>query len=290
MSKLDSHILKFFRPLLLFTLFLLSLSCLEKGTEKKKRPSEKQKEETKTTEKVSLPKPADLVKVAFEPNPVEPNKALTIRVKIEKPTDEKLMMSGSLAFLYEKSKKVIVCVPGASSASHTSLPIEESVSGLEGTYFWYKAKDRVELRPSGVDEWSVGCIAPTDESLYFVKVIVKSSSGEEVIENPDWILKVFPEWWEKKESYNTPEEAIRADLKKGVEEDLGVSVKVEKIKERKLLPDDRRDNRYLKLFSVEFILSQDTPVLPKGSHIQYYYVLRESPEGNWKVLGSGSAP
>lgn len=283
-----------FLLVLSLTTIIFHTGCLKKEAELKRKEREKEKSQEETTpqpfkEEASL-QPSDFVELTFEPNPVQPNKALTIKVKIKNPPDKKALVSGPFASLYKKSRKVWVNIPGASSASHTSLPIEEPVPGLEGTYFWYKANDQAELKPLGVNEWSIDCIAPTDESLYFPRVLIKSGEKEKILENRRWILKVFPEWWEKKPSFKTPEEATRADLNEGLGKDLKVDFEIKKIEERKLLPDDRRDNRFLKLYMIAFVLFKETPVLPQGENVQFFYVLKESPEGNWKVLSSGSSP
>jgi len=281
----------FILPVLIVCLLsLLFFSCSSKKIASKNAPQEKEKEQT--TETTTRPKPApkieDLVELSFEPNPVQPNKVLTIKVSVNLPEDNYLV-EGPLAYL-TRINKITVHIPGASSASKTSLPLNEPVPGLEGTYFWYKANDKVELKSAGKNEWIVGCIAPTDESIYPAEIIIFYGKNEKKISRQDWFLKVFPEKWEEKPGAKTPEEAILNELNRSFAEDLKVRFKLENIEERNLLPDDRRDTRYLKLYMVTFTLLDNTPVLPQGSHTQFFYVLRESPEGNWKVLSSGSAP
>jgi hypothetical protein len=282
-------------PLILVCSLILALflyGCLGiKISDKNKAEKEKEKETTaseSTKETKKVPELKDLVELDFEPNPVQPNKALTIRVVLKMP-EEKYLISGPLAYLAQ-IKKVIVHLPGASSASKTSLPLNEPIPGLEGTYFWYKANDRVELNSSGKNEWIVGCVAPTDESLYPAEVILVYSNGEKRVQREDWILKVFPEMWDQKPGANTPEEAVMNELKRGFGEDLKARFKIEKIVLKDLLPHDKRDTRFLKLYMVTFTLLDNTPVLTKGTHTQFFYVLRESPDSNWKVLSSGSSP
>ncbi len=285
-NKESRQKIKLLIPILAFVLFLFVSGCLEKKeTAEKAKPAG---ENAKPAKKA--PEPEEMVDLTFEPNPVQPDKALTIKVKIKELEDKKTLISGPLAMLYQKSKKVWVVIPGASSASHTSLPINEPVSGLEGTYFWYKAGDKVELKKSGPDEWQADCVAPTDECLYLAKVVIEAGGMKQEIENADWILKVFPEWWDKIKSFKTCEEAIEYDLNAGFKEDLKVDFKIEKIEEKELLPNDRRNNQFLKLYEVKFTLFKDTPVLPKGSHSHFFYLLRETPTGGWKVISSGTAP
>ncbi len=270
-------------------LFIFSLIIILSGCSDS---SSKLLTDTKTDKEVTVPTEKkktldELIELSFDPNPVLPNTTLTIKVVL-KPFREDEVEEGNLEIL-KNLKKITILIPGASSASKTSLPIEDQVPGLEGTYFWFKAQDKVELIKIGENEWTTVCVSPTDECLYDATVKIESESKSVDIKKPGWIMKVFPAGWESSKAFSSLRDAIESELQKEFSS-KGVEFKIVSAEEKSLLPDDRRNPNYLKLYYVTFEISKDVEYMRKGRNSYFFYLLKESPDGGWKVLSVGSGP
>ncbi len=188
--------------------------------------------------------------LVFAPNPVEPDKGLSILV-------------------------------------HTSGPASRPVVRLKGVggtgepNVYWRQTDKITLSPGGLGEWVAGFFPPGQAGVYPAEVTVEGLT----FTAKDWLLKVYPEGFLNQPGYTTPEEAVRARF---VQDFKGCSLR--EIEERTLLSDDLRDPRYHKLFLITFYQPYDGPVLPAGTHSYFYYVLRDGPYGLWRVAGGSTGP
>lgn len=188
--------------------------------------------------------------LVFDPNPMEPDKGLSILVRASGPVS-----------------RPVVRLKGAGG---TGEPNE-----------YWRQTDSITLSPGGPGEWVVGFLPPGQAGVYPAEVTVEGLTF--TAEN--WLLKVYPEGFLRRPGYATPEEAARACF---AQDFKGCSLR--EIEERPLLPDDQRDPRYHKLFLITFYQPYDGPVLPAGTHSYFYYVLRDGPNGLWRVTEGGTGP
>ncbi|MGB9803905.1 copper amine oxidase N-terminal domain-containing protein [Desulfofundulus sp.] len=188
--------------------------------------------------------------LVFDPNPVEPDKGLSILVRT------------------------------SGSASRPVVRLRGVGGSAEPNEYWRQA-DKITLSPGGPGEWVVGLLSPGQAGVYPAEVTVNGLT----FTAGNWLLKVYPEGFLNRPGYATPEEAVRARF---AQDFKGCSLR--EIEERPLLPDDLRDPRYHKLFLVTFYQPYDGPVLPAGMHSYFYYILRDGPNGFWRVAGGGTGP
>ncbi|MGO0122331.1 DUF2330 domain-containing protein [Desulfothermobacter acidiphilus] len=188
--------------------------------------------------------------LVFDPNPVEPDKGLSILVRTSGPA----------------SRPVVRLIGAGGSA--------------EPNEYWRQA-DKITLSPGGPGEWVAGFLPPGQVGVYPAEVTVEGLT----FTAGNWLLKVCPEGFLNQPGYATPEEAVRARF---AQDFKGCSLR--EIEERPLLPDDRRDPRYHKLFLITFYQPYDGPVLPAGTHIYFYYIIKDGPAGLWCVAGGGTGP
>lgn len=189
-----------------------------------------------------------------DPNPVAPEGALTITARVSGP------------------------VAGAPVVRLQGVGGPASQEPLDG---YWRNTDRITLRPGGPDEWGVGCMAPATAGIYPATLTVDGLT----FTAPDWLLKVYPEGFLNQTGYATPEEAIRARF---AQDFKGCTLKT--LAPRPLLPEDKRDPAYHKLYLITFYQPSAGPVLPAGTHTYLYYVLRDGPGGPWRVLSGGTGP
>lgn len=188
--------------------------------------------------------------LALDPNPVEPDKGLSILVRTSGP-----------------ASRPVVRLKGA------GWPGEPSE-------YWRQA-DSIILSPGSPGEWVVGCTSPGRAGIYPAEVTVNGLT----FTSGNWLLKVYPAGFLQQPGYLTPEEAVRARF---AQDFKGCTLRG--IGERQLLPDDRRDPRYHKLFLLTFYQPYDGPVLPAGTHSYFYYTLCDGPHGLWRVAEGGTGP
>jgi hypothetical protein len=100
-----------------------------------------------------------------------------------------------------------------------------------------------------------------------------------------WLLRVYPEGFLQQPGYATPEEAVRARF---AQDFKGCTLR--KIEARPLLPEDRRDPRYHKLFLITYYQPYAGPVLPPGTHTYFYHVVKDGTADAWRVLSGGTGP
>jgi len=188
----------------------------------------------------------------LEPNPVEPGKALSIKV-----------------LTAVKVKVVRVVFKGINSWA-----------GLGG---W--ENDTVSLLIGGRDEWVAGTIAPDLKGIFPVTITLIDTKGKVHKFFKDiWGLKVLPLDFYKRPGFSTPEEAARSALKELIKS----SVKIEDIKELSLLPQDRRDPFFHKFFAITFYVPNDLPEWNKGRHDISAYVLKDNVSAMWCLLSWGT--
>jgi hypothetical protein len=190
----------------------------------------------------------------LDPNPVEPDRALSITVRTSGPAAQVTLSLNSSSTM-----------PGP----------------LPGGEFWQTSGEKVTLSPVGSDVWIRGVVAPSEVGVYPVEVTVDGL----IFTADDWFLKVYPEGFLQQTGYATPEEALRARFAQDFR-----GCELRRIDSKTLLPDDRRDPRYHKLFLITFYQPYDGPVLPAGTHSYFYYVLRDGPNGLWRVAEGGTGP
>jgi hypothetical protein len=190
----------------------------------------------------------------FDPNPVAPEGALTITAQISGPVTE----------------APVVRLQGAGGPA-SQEPLDS----------YWRNRDQITLRPAGPDEWGVGCIAPATAGIYPAAVTVDGLT----FTAPDWLLKVYPADFIDQPGYATPEEAVRARFARDF---AGCTLKT--LTPRPLLPEDKRDPAYHKLFDITYHQPFAGPILPSGTHTYFYYVLRDGPGGLWRVLSGSTGP
>lgn len=188
--------------------------------------------------------------LALDPNPVEPGKGLSIRVLTAGP-----------------APAPVAKLKGAGGSG-------------EPDEYW-RGTDSVTLRPGGPGEWAAGIIAPGQPGVYPVEVAL----GGLTFTADGWLLKVYPEGFLLQPGYATPEEAVRARFARDFK-----GCELRGIEARPLLPDDRRDPRYHKLFLITYYQPYAGPVLPPGTHAYFYYVVKDGPAGAWRVIQGGTGP
>ncbi|MGB9885637.1 MAG: copper amine oxidase N-terminal domain-containing protein [Moorellales bacterium] len=197
------------------------------------------------------PQEIPLVKgLALDPNPVEPGKGLSIKV-----------------FTAGPAPAPVVRLAGAGGSG-------------EPDEYW-RGTDSVTLRPGGPGEWAAGVLAPGQPGVYPAEVAL----GGFTFTADAWLLKVYPEGFLLQPGYPTAEGAVRARFAldfKGCE--------LRGIQARPLLPDDKRDPRYHKLFLITYYQPYAGPVLPPGTHTYFYYVVKDGPAGAWRVIQGGTGP
>ncbi|MEW6192614.1 MAG: copper amine oxidase N-terminal domain-containing protein [Bacillota bacterium] len=190
----------------------------------------------------------------FDPNPAAPEGALTITAQMSGP------------------------VTGAPAVRLRGVGGPASQEPLDG---YWRNRDQITLRPAGPDEWGVGCTAPATAGIYPATVTADGLT----FTAPDWLLKVYPEGFLNQPGYTTPEEAIRARFARDFK---GCTLKT--LTPRPLLPEDKRDPAYHKLYLITYYQPYGGPILPSGTHTYFYYVVKDGPAGAWRVLSGGTGP
>lgn len=188
--------------------------------------------------------------LVFEPNPAEPDKGLSVLVRTSGP-----------------ASRPVVRLKGVGGPG-------------EPNEYW-RQTDKISLSPGGSGGWGAGFLSPGQAGLYPAEVTVNGLT----FTAGDWLLKVYPEGFLNQPGCVAPEEAVRARFGQDFKGCL-----LREVRERPLLPDDSRDQRYHKLFLVSFEQPYDGPVLPAGTHTYFYYVIKDGPAGLWRVAGGGTGP
>jgi hypothetical protein len=154
--------------------------------------------------------------LVFDPNPVEPERALTVR------------------FRGRSARPPIVQLVGVGGSA-------------EPVALW-RGGGGVELRASGAGEWTLGTVAPGQPGVYPALVeIWEVGTGRRVLERTDWMLMVYPRELLARPAASDPAGAVRA----WVAVDLPDS-ELLYAQERPLLPEDRRVPELHRLFLVSY--------------------------------------
>lgn len=212
-------------------------------------------EATQTTQPAGAER-AQFEFVRFTPDPVEPDTSCVVTV-------------------IGNAERVTLAVPGAST----------SRGPLPGSEFWKKNNERVELSAGAAGTWDARFLAPSEAGVYPVSLIVTRNGSEQAITKPEWVLRVYPADFLNRPSFPTPERAIEAAIA-----DSYPGAKIDTIERRPLLEEDRRNEAFNRLYLVTFTLPHGTPVRRPGRNSEFFYVLKDGPSGDWRVLMSGSGP
>lgn len=211
---------------------------------------EGQTQEDKGEEEKQREGETKVVDLRLSPNPVEPNSALTVKVLVE-----------------GQPSSVSVTLRGAGGSAE---PVE----------YWRKTPT-LTLKPGGPGEWVVGTVAPGQGGVYPVNVKV----GESTVSKPEWLVKVYPRGFLALRGSTSAAEAVKFCFERDFK-----GCELREIKERPLLEDDKRDPRFHKLFMVVFFKPFEGSVLPSGEISYFYYVVKDGPDGLWRVMQGGTGP
>ena len=212
-------------------------------------------EATQTTQPAGAER-AQFEFVRFTPDPVEPDTSCVVTV-------------------IGDAERVTLAAPGAST-SRGSLP---------GSEFWKKNNERIELSNVGPGIWEARFIAPSEPGVYPVSLIITREGSETSISRADWILRVHSSKLLSQPSYPTPEQAIKSSLAEWFP-----NARVDVIEPRPFLPFDKRNKKFNRLYVATFTHMHSSPTHPAGSDSLCFYVVKDGPEGKWRVLSAGSSP
>lgn len=173
------------------------------------------------------------------------------------------------------AERVTLAVPGAST----------SRGAHPGFSFWKQNGERIELSNVGPEIWEARFIAPGEPGVYPVSLVVTREGFETTISKTDWVLRVYPPGLLSQPSYQTPELAITSSLAEWYP-DTRVGV----IEPRPFLPFDKRNKKFNRLYIATFTHTRSTPTHPAGPDNLCFYVVKDGPNGNWRVLSAGSSP
>ena len=237
--------------------FLLSVMTVASCARESSKPSDglRETEANRTTQPAS-PERVQFEFVRFTPDPVEPDTSCVVTV-------------------IGDAERVALAVPGAST----------SRGPLPGSGFWKKHNERLELSKGAAGTWDARFIAPSEAGVYPVSLVVTRNGSERTITKPEWILRVYPADFLNRPSFPTPERAIEASIA-----DSYPGATIDAIERRPLLEEDTRNEEFNRLYLATFTLPHGTPVLAPGRNSEFYYVIKDGPDGEWRVLMSGSGP
>lgn len=188
--------------------------------------------------------------VVFDANPVEPEGAFGILVRISGPETQP-----------------VVRLRGVGGPCE---PVES-----------WRQTDRITLCPGGPREWVVGFLAPGEPGVYPAEVTL----GGLTFSSGDWLLRVYAAGFLAEPGFASPEEAGSARFARDFPR-----CTLRKIEPWALLSDDSRDPGYHRLLTVTFYQPYAGPVLPAGTHTYCYYLIQDGPAGPWRVLAGGTGP